>query len=163
MAFVWHCCMLCSKTGVPKLANIYVLEGVHLTLAVEGKNMFIYHSFPIIYAYISEYNGRLNNFFLRETTSALSLPFLGCCRWNANGCSQNTSPFLHHKENAPCYGNSRKKWALLAAIVRYIMIIFSIGYLQIWKRYFCTNVLPLRLTKPQITILFYLARLVSVI
>ena len=95
MAFVWHCCMLCSKTGVPKLANIYVLEGVHLTLAVEGKNMFIYHSFPIIYAYISEYNGRLNNFFLRETTSALSLPFLGCYRWNANGCSQNTSPFLH--------------------------------------------------------------------
>jgi len=24
--------------------------------------MFIYYSFPIIYAYISEYNGRLNNF-----------------------------------------------------------------------------------------------------
>jgi len=25
--------------------------------------MFIYYSFPIIYAFISEYNGRLNNFF----------------------------------------------------------------------------------------------------
>jgi len=25
--------------------------------------MFTYYSFPIIYAYISEYNGRLNKFF----------------------------------------------------------------------------------------------------
>jgi len=44
------------------------------------------------------------------------------------------------------------------------MIIFSIGYLQIFKTaYFFTKVLLLRLTKPQITILFHLARLVSVI
>jgi len=95
--------------------------------------MVIYYSFPIIYGYISEYNGRLNMFFLRGTMSALSLPFLGCYRCNANGCSQNTSPFLHLKENAPCYGNSRKKWASLAAIVRCIMIMLSIHYLQIFK------------------------------
>jgi len=55
--------------------------------------------------------------------SALSLPFLGCYRCNANRISQSTSPL----------GNSRKNWALLAAIVRYIMMIFSIGYLQIFK------------------------------
>jgi len=95
--------------------------------------MFVSYSFPIVYAYISEYNGRLNIFFPGGTTSVFTSPFLGCYRCNANGCSQNTSPFLHHKENAPCYGNSRKKWASLTAIARYIMIIFSIGYLQIFK------------------------------
>ena len=126
--------------------------------------MFIYYSFPIIYAYIREYNDyeRLNNFFQGDNIG-LFLTLLGCYRCNANGCSQNTSPFLHHKENAPCYGNSRKKRVSLAAIAKYIMIISFIGYLQIFKTgYFFTKVLPLRLTKPQITILFYLARLVSV-
>jgi len=68
--------------------------------------MFTYYSFPIIYAYISEYNGRLNNFFLRGTTSALSSPFFGGYRCNANWCSQSTQPL----------GNSHKKWASLAAI-----------------------------------------------
>jgi len=77
--------------------------------------MFIYYSFPIIYAHISEYNRLLNSFFRRETTTALSSPFLGCYRWNANGCSQNTSPFLHRKENAPCYGNSRKKMGFVGS------------------------------------------------
>jgi len=42
-----------------------------------------------------------------------------------------------HKTLHPFYttkkGNSRKKWASLASIARYIMIIFSIGYLQIFK------------------------------
>jgi len=65
--------------------------------------------------------------------SAFSLPFLGCYRCNANGCSQNTLPFIHHKENAACYGNSRKKYTSLAAIARYIMIMFTTGYLQIFK------------------------------
>ena len=51
-----------------------------------------------------------------------------CYRRNADGYSQNTSPFLHHKER-----QQSQKWASLAAIARYIMIIFSIGYLQIFK------------------------------
>jgi len=44
-----------------------------------------------------------------------------------------TRPFLYHKENALCYGNSRKKSTSLSAIARYIMIIFTIDYLQILK------------------------------
>jgi len=39
---------------------ICLSKGVHLKLATEGKNKFIYYSFPIIYAFISEHNGRLN-------------------------------------------------------------------------------------------------------
>jgi len=85
--------------------------------------MFMYYSFPIYYAFISEHNGRLN-IFPWEITPAFSLPFLGCDRCNANGCSQNT---------LPCYGNSHKKCASLAAIAWFIMIIFTIGYLQIFK------------------------------
>ena len=30
---------------------------------------------------------------------------------NANGCSQNALPLLHHKENAPACYNSHKKCA----------------------------------------------------
>ena len=30
-----------SRAGVPKLGYIYLLEGVHLTLAIEGKNVYI--------------------------------------------------------------------------------------------------------------------------
>jgi len=56
------------NTGVPKLGYMYPLrciylsERLNLTLANEGRNMFRYYSFPIVYAYISEYIGRLNNF-----------------------------------------------------------------------------------------------------
>jgi len=32
----------------------------------------------------------------------------GCWGCNPNGRSQNASPFQHHKENVPCYGNSPK-------------------------------------------------------
>jgi len=47
---------------------------------------------------------------------------------------------------------------------RYIMIIFTIGYLQIFKtEYFSQRSIAITTkTKPQIMILFYLARLVSV-
>jgi len=34
---------------------ICLSEGVHLGLAIEGKNIFAYLLFPNIYAYISEY------------------------------------------------------------------------------------------------------------
>jgi len=57
------------------MGYIYLLEGVHLTLAIEGKNMFIYYSFPIIYAYISEYNGRLNDFFHGRHRQPFPYPF----------------------------------------------------------------------------------------
>jgi len=55
--------------GIPKLGCMHPLgyicrsEGVHLKLTIEGKNMFIYYSFSIIYAFISEHTGCLNNFF----------------------------------------------------------------------------------------------------
>jgi len=42
-------------------------------------------------------------------------------------------PFLHHKEHALCYGNNHKTCASLAAISRYITIIYTIGYLLILK------------------------------
>jgi len=45
---------------------------------------------------------------------------------------KNAIPFLLHKENDPCYGNSQK-CASLAEIVRYIAIIHTIAYLQIFK------------------------------
>ena len=50
-------------------------EGVHLTLATEGKNIFVYYSFPIIDAYISEYNGRLNNSFQEGQRRPFPYPF----------------------------------------------------------------------------------------
>jgi len=37
----------------------------------------------------------------------------------------NALPFLHHKEKAPCYGNSGKKCASLTVIARYITIILN--------------------------------------
>jgi len=69
------------STGVPKLGYMYPLrcihlsERLHLTLAIEGKNMFIYYSFPIVYAYISEYIGRLNNFILGGQRRPFTYPF----------------------------------------------------------------------------------------
>jgi len=41
--------------------------------------------------------------------SAFCLSFSGCWWCSAHGRSQNALPFQHHKENAPCYGNSPKK------------------------------------------------------
>jgi len=35
-------------------------------------------------------------------------PFSGFWRCNTNGRSQNAFSFIHHKENAPCYGNSHR-------------------------------------------------------
>jgi len=97
--------------------------------------MFLYYSFSIVYAFISEHSGRLNHFSRGDNIGLL--PFLGCYRCNVNGCSQNSLPFLNHKEKSPRYGNSRKKCTSLAAIARYIMIIFTTGYLQVFKtRYF---------------------------
>jgi len=51
-----------------------------------------------------------DNFPWRETST-----FCFYCsyswRGNANARSQNALPFLHHNENASCYGNSRKNRA----------------------------------------------------
>jgi len=38
--------------------------------------------------------------------STFRLSFSACWRCNANRRTQNESSFLHHKENAQCYGNS---------------------------------------------------------
>ena len=60
------------------MGYIYLLNGVHLNgvhLPIERKNMFIYYSFPIIYAYISEYNGRLNDFFHGRHRQPFPYPF----------------------------------------------------------------------------------------
>jgi len=51
-----------SRSGAPKLGYMYTLgyicpsEGVHLWLAIEGQNIFIYHLFPNIYTFIKENN-----------------------------------------------------------------------------------------------------------
>jgi len=37
--------------------------------------MFIYYSFPIIYAFISEHNGRPNNFFQGRQRRPFPYPF----------------------------------------------------------------------------------------
>ena len=55
--------------------------------------------------------------FSRGATSTFCLSFSGCWRRNANRRSQDALPFLHHKENAPCYGRSPKWSASLAAVL----------------------------------------------
>jgi len=167
--WVWWIYTRGSQTGV------HVPVGVHLpigrgTFKVSNwREKYVYilfiSNYLCIYQWIYLYNGCLNNFFQGDNVALFITLFrLLAYRCNVNGCSQNTLPFLHHKENAPCYGNSRKKSASLAAVVRYIMIIFTIGYLQIFKiEYFSHRSIAITTkTKPQIMILFYLARLVSV-
>ena len=51
---------------------------------------------------------RSQKFFHWSAKSTFCLTISGCWRYNANGCSHNALPFLHHKENDPCYGNSPK-------------------------------------------------------
>jgi len=41
-------------------------EGVHLWLAIEGKNIFIYYLIPNIYTYISEYYFQKSSYGLYE-------------------------------------------------------------------------------------------------
>jgi len=43
---------------------------------------------------ISASMGVSRNFYRGEATSKFYLSFSGCWRCNANGCSQNASPFL---------------------------------------------------------------------
>jgi len=45
----------CCRAGVPNLGYIFLSEGVHLTLAIEEKNIFTYCLFPNFYTYISEF------------------------------------------------------------------------------------------------------------
>jgi len=46
--------------------------------------------------------------FSTGATPILCLYFASLWRCNANLLSQNALPFLHHKEDALCYGNKRK-------------------------------------------------------
>jgi len=48
------------------------------------------------------------NFSRGKTKLTFCLSFSGWWRCNANGRSQNALPFQHHKQIAPCYGNSPK-------------------------------------------------------
>jgi len=50
--------------------------------------------------------GVRRNFSRGGAKSTFWLSFSGCWRCNANGRTRNASPFLHHKENVQCYGNS---------------------------------------------------------
>ena len=70
-----------------------------------------------------------------------------------NERSQNGFLILHHKVNAPYYGNNHKKCASLAAISWNITIISTVGYLQIFN----AAILRWSSTKSQITTLSYLA------
>ena len=124
--------------------------------------MFIQYSFPIIYAYISEFNGRLNNFFQGGNVGL----FLTLCRLLQMQCKWM---FTKHftlstpQRKCPMLWQQSQKMRFVGSH-RYIMIIFTIGYLQIFKtEYFSQRSIAITTkTKPQIMILFYLARLVSV-
>jgi len=50
--------------------------------------------------------GVLRNLSGGGAKSTFCLSLSGCWRCNANRRTQNASPFLHHKKNAQCYGNS---------------------------------------------------------
>jgi len=52
--------------------------------------------------------GVCRNFSKREK-STFCLSFSGFWRCNASGRTQNALLFLHHKENAQCYGNGCKQ------------------------------------------------------
>jgi len=54
-------------------------------------------------------HGRPQKLFQGGAKATFCVPcFSGCWRCNAHGRSQNGLLFQHHKENAPCYGNSPK-------------------------------------------------------
>jgi len=64
-------------------------------------------------------------FFPRGAKSTFCLSFSGCWRRNAHGRSQNALSVQHHKENAPCYGNSPQKCGSLAAMLLFHSCVFS--------------------------------------
>jgi len=51
-------------------------------------------------------HGRPQKFFQGGQSRHFAYPFQFVWWCNANRLTQNASPFLHHKENAQCYGNS---------------------------------------------------------
>jgi len=51
---------------------------------------------------------RSKKVFHWSAKSTFCLPISGCWRYNVNGRSHKALPFLHHKENDPCYCNSPK-------------------------------------------------------
>jgi len=67
----------------------------------------------------------IGRYFSRGAKSTFCLSFSGCWRYNANGRSQNSLPFQHHKEHAPCYGNSPKICASSAAMLLFHSSFFS--------------------------------------
>ena len=70
---------------------------------------------------------RSQKFFHRLAKSTFCLPISGCWRYNANGRSHNTLPFLHRKENDPAsYGNSSKN------ALRWQQSFFFTSYKSTW-------------------------------
>jgi len=53
-----------------------------------------------------------------DNVDILLIIFKLLIKCSVNRHSQNALPFLHRKENDPCYGNNHKKCASLAAIPR---------------------------------------------
>jgi len=67
-------------------------------------------------------------------TSTIRLSFLGCWWCNANGHSQNALPLLHHKENIPCHGNSKKmRFVWSKSNIVYYDYLRTIRYLQMFR------------------------------
>jgi len=50
-------CLVCKTSwgGFVLLEDVYLSKVVDLRSAIEGENVFIYHVFPNIYTYISNY------------------------------------------------------------------------------------------------------------
>jgi len=67
-------------------------------------------------------HGRPQTFFPRVGKVDIFLYISGCGRYNASRHSHNALPFLHHKENDPCYANSPKNaCASLAAVLLFTL------------------------------------------
>ena len=70
--------------------------------------------------------------FSRGAKSTFCLSSSGCWRWTANGSSQNALPFQHHKENAPCYGNSDKKIRFFGSNAFFSLMLLFTPYKTTW-------------------------------
>jgi len=66
------------------------------------------------------------------------------------------------QRNASCYDNSNKKCVWLAAIAKYITIIFTIGYLQNFKAGYFFSSIAIVFNRTKNCDLIYLARLITV-
>jgi len=99
--------------------------GLHLKLAIEGKYKFICYSFSIIYTYISEYNGRPQKHIFLTLFRLLLMQY----KWMLTKHFILSTP----PRKYPKLWQQSQICASLAAIARYITMIFTIGICRFSK------------------------------